>query len=71
MEAGEFLALHFFLFFLEYFGIKRLAIFEKVPEDVCQFLSHRRDGLGSSQTCFPAAVEVAKVVLRLIQGLRG
>src|ERR1017187_4281851 len=71
VEAGEFFALHFFLFFFEHIWIKWLAIFEEVPEDTRQFVRHRRDGLGSSQACFPAAVEVAKVVLRLIQGLRG
>ena len=71
VEPGEFLALHFFCFFLEYFGIKWLAIFEEVPKDARQFVRHGRDGFRGSQPGLPAAVEVAKVVLGLVQALRG
>ena len=65
VEPGEFLALHFFCFFLEYFGIKWLAIFEEVPKDARQFVRHGRDGFRGSQPGLPAAVAVAKVVVAI------
>jgi len=42
VETGELLTLHFFFFFLEYFGFKWLAIFEEVPEDTRQFVGDQR-----------------------------
>jgi hypothetical protein len=65
VEAGEFLALHFFLFFFEHIWIKWLAIFEEVPKDTRQFVRHRRDGLRGAQARLPAPVEVAKVYSRI------
>ena len=71
MEPGELLALHFFLFLGEHLGVERFQRLEQVPEDARQLMRHGRDSLGRAQPRLPAAVEVAKVILRGVQALRG
>lgn len=99
VEAGELLALHFFLLFPKHFRVECFPVFEEMPEDTLQLdslaparsalrafsfqsnsfrgfpsrssVGHGRDRLGRSQARLPAAVEVAKVILRGVQTLRG
>ena len=48
VEAGQFLALHFFFLLLENFWVEGFAVFEQMPEHPRQFVRHGGDGLGRS-----------------------
>jgi hypothetical protein len=60
LEACELFAFHFLLLFLEHGPVEGLFVFEEVPEDAGQFMSHGGDGFLRAQSRLPTPEKIAK-----------
>ena len=70
VQAGQLLALHSRRLLAKDVRVEGFPVFEQRPEDARQFVRHRADRLWGSQPRLSAPVEVAKIVLRLVESLR-